>query len=145
MLRPCFLVVDRELPGSICTRKLVIETGKFNVISAYGVVEAIEALKRFPRVSGVVVDAGIRDMPCETLTALMKSLMPNIPIVVVSRPKAMDCAGADYHLNTFDPNVILKLLQKLEPKETEGIQQQDEALLDRGSSCFRVGCFRLLW
>jgi hypothetical protein len=34
MDRPCFLVVDREYPGSISTRKLVIETGKFNVITA---------------------------------------------------------------------------------------------------------------
>jgi hypothetical protein len=34
MDRPCFLVVDQEYPGSISTRKLVIETGKFNVITA---------------------------------------------------------------------------------------------------------------
>ena len=26
MVRPCFLVVDREFPGSISTRKLVLET-----------------------------------------------------------------------------------------------------------------------
>lgn len=35
MIRPCFLVIDREFPGSISTRKLVLETAKFNVLTAY--------------------------------------------------------------------------------------------------------------
>jgi hypothetical protein len=35
MIRPCFLVVDQEHSGSISTRKLVIETAKFNVLTAY--------------------------------------------------------------------------------------------------------------
>ena len=28
MIRPCFLVVDNEYPGSISTRKLVLESAK---------------------------------------------------------------------------------------------------------------------
>lgn len=63
MTRPCFLVVDREHSGSISTRKLVIETAKFNVITAYSSDEAIDTLRRFPAVSGIVLDAGMKDMP----------------------------------------------------------------------------------
>ena len=48
MVRPCFLVIDREYASSISTRKLVIETAKLNVITAYSGAEAIETLKRFP-------------------------------------------------------------------------------------------------
>ncbi len=49
MVRPCFLVIDREFPGSISTRKLVIETAKFNVVTAYTAqTEAVRGLKRTP-------------------------------------------------------------------------------------------------
>ena len=65
MLRPCFLVVDREHSGSISTRKLIIETAKFNVITAYSGEEALETISAFPAISGMVMDAGIEDIPCE--------------------------------------------------------------------------------
>lgn len=43
MPSPYFLVIDREVGGSISTRKLVIETAKLNVITAYS---AAESMKR---------------------------------------------------------------------------------------------------
>ena len=42
MIRPCYLVVDREFSANISTRKLIIETAKFNVITAYSGVEALD-------------------------------------------------------------------------------------------------------
>jgi len=54
VVRPCFLVIDREFPGSISTRKLVLETAKFNVITSYSAQEAVETLKKFPALQGVV-------------------------------------------------------------------------------------------
>ena len=64
MVRPCFLVIDREHPGSISTRKLVIETAKFNVITAYSAAEALETLALFPNITAIVLDASIGDMSC---------------------------------------------------------------------------------
>src|SRR5580693_3560560 len=64
MNRPCFLVIDREFPGSISTRKLVIETAKFNVLTAYSGKEALEIFKKFPAVGGVVLDGGLDDISC---------------------------------------------------------------------------------
>jgi hypothetical protein len=69
MNRPCFLVIDREFPGSISTRKLVIETAKFNVLTAYSGKEAIEMITRFPAVSGVVLDGGLEDVPCDEVAS----------------------------------------------------------------------------
>jgi hypothetical protein len=43
MYRPCFLVVDHEYPASVSSRKLVLETAKFNVITAYSNLEACGA------------------------------------------------------------------------------------------------------
>ena len=126
--RPCFLVVDRESAGSISTRKLVIETAKFNVITAYSAVEAVATLRRFPAVDGIVLDAGMRDMLICELVQRLKSLGPSVPVIVVARPGAIFCPEADHNLDSFDPSRILELLQSLEPEQTAAIQRHDAAL-----------------
>ena len=72
MVRPCFLVIDREFPGSISTRKLVIETAKFNVITAYSAQEAVDTLKMFGALHGVVMDTDVTGMHCEALVQALK-------------------------------------------------------------------------
>jgi CheY-like chemotaxis protein len=52
-------VVDHEFPDSISTRKLVLETAKYNVSTAYSGREAVETLKLFPNVSGIVMNEGL--------------------------------------------------------------------------------------
>ena len=73
MFRPSFLVIDREYAGSISTRKLVIETAKLHVITAYSAAEALETLECYPAVNGIVLDAGIRDIPCASWCAILRS------------------------------------------------------------------------
>ena len=54
MLRPCYLVIDRETSNGISTRRLVIETeAKFNVITAYSSHEAIHDTLKSSRQSMV--------------------------------------------------------------------------------------------
>ena len=103
MIRPCFLVVDREFAGSISTRKLVIETAKFNVITAYSAREAVETVERFPALDGAVIDAGIPDMPCSELVKTLRRLQPKLKVVVIDGPEAPACAGADETLRSFEP------------------------------------------
>ena len=128
MLRPCFLVVDQEHSGSISTRKLVIETAKFNVITAYSGAEALETLKRFPALNGVVLDAGVPDITCAEVVAQIKAMQPSLPVIVVGRPGRLDCGGEDTFLESFDPRKLLDLLQKLQPQETAIIKKRDEDL-----------------
>lgn len=128
MLRPCFLIIDREYSGSISTRKLVIETGKFNVITAYTGGEGLETLAAFPAVHGVVLDAGIEDIPCEQMLSRLRHIKPAIPIVVVGGPRQQRCDGADYFLDTFDPARLLDLLRALEPAKTAVISQNEKDL-----------------
>jgi CheY-like chemotaxis protein len=130
MIRPCFLVVDQEHSGSISTRKLVIETAKFNVITAYSGGEAIQTLRKFPAMDGVVLDPGIIDLPCIEVVKQLKQIQPGIPIVAVGTLGHEFCAGADHYLETFDPTKLLRLLQKLEPERTALIMQMDEKLSD---------------
>jgi len=128
MVRPCFLVIDREFPGSISTRKLVIETAKFNVITAYSADEAIETLHQFPAIHGAVIDADIYGTSCESLAATLKKIKPGIPIIAICGPGDTDCAGADYQVESLDPRKLLEALQKLEPQKVAEIEQREEKL-----------------
>jgi DNA-binding NtrC family response regulator len=128
IVRPCFLVIDREFPGNISTRKLVIETAKFNVLTAYSSFEAVATLKAFPAVTGVVLDSGLTDMPCSQLIAQLKQVKPKIPIIAISVPGAADGEGADYYLESFNPTRLLELLQRLVPEAARAIEGQEEAL-----------------
>ena len=128
MIRPCFLVVDQEHSGNISTRKLVIETAKLNVITAYSGAEALETMTKFPEVDAVVLDAGVRDVPCLALVKQIKERRPHVPIILVGTLGHDYCPGADEYLETFDPNKLLILLQGLEPEKTAEILQRDAEL-----------------
>jgi DNA-binding NtrC family response regulator len=128
MIRPCFLVVDRETSSSISTRKLIIETAKFNVISAYSSKEAIETLMKFPALDGVVTDSGMTDMPCSDLVAALKAIHPGIPVIIISTPRGSQCPQADHILESFNPKALLALLQSRHPEATAEIEQRNEDL-----------------
>jgi DNA-binding response OmpR family regulator len=128
MNRPCFLVIDREFPGSISTRKLVIETAKFNVLTAYSGKEALEVFNRFPAVSGIVLDGGLDDVPCADVAREVKQLQPKMPIIVIATPGFTDCPEADYRLESFDPARLLEILRSLKPEASAEIEKRNEQL-----------------
>ncbi len=128
MVRPCFLVIDREFAGSISTRKLVIETAKFNVLTAYSGKEALQLFKRFPAVDGVVLDGGLDDVPVEELVRELKALQPKIPVIVIAAPGFDGCPAADFLLESFHPAKLLEILRGLKPKESAQIEKRDEDL-----------------
>src|SRR5579883_3303422 len=116
MTRPCFLVVDREYSQSISTRKLVIETAKFNVITAYSAREALETIRRFPAIDGIVVDSELQGTSCAEFIRNLRQISPSIPVIGISTPLIGPCIGADYQLESFDPAKLLSLLQSLQPE-----------------------------
>jgi CheY-like chemotaxis protein len=128
MVRPCFLVIDREFPGSISTRKLVLETAKFNVITAYSGTEAIEIFRRFPAVDGVVMDGELEDISAEDLAQLFKQVAPAIPVIVISAPGGPACPSADRRVESFQPQKLLDTLRDLKPSESEEIEKRNENL-----------------
>jgi DNA-binding NtrC family response regulator len=128
MVRPCFLVIDKEFPSSISSRKLVIETAKFNVVTAYSGQEALETLEAFPAVHGVVMDSEVRDMSGEALVSGLKKLKVGIPVIAICGPGQSPCPNADYELDSFDPKKLLELLASLMPKEAKAIEKNEEKL-----------------
>ena len=128
IVRPCFLVIDREHAGAISTRKLVIETAKFNVLTSYSSAEAIATLEKYSAVDGIVLDAGMDDMHCNDLIRSLREIRPDLPIVAISPPGAPDCEGATDQLESFDPRRLLGILQKLVPDQADAIEKHEEDL-----------------
>jgi DNA-binding response OmpR family regulator len=128
MNRPCFLVIDREFPSSISTRKLVIETAKFNVLTAYSGKEALDIFKRFPAVNGVVLDGGLDDVSCSDVAREIKQLQPKMPVIVIAAPGFSGCLEADYQIESFDPGKLLEILRGLRPQASAEIEKHDEEL-----------------
>jgi len=131
MVRPCFLVIDREHAGAISTRKLVIETAKFNVLTSYSSAEAIATLQKFPLVDGIVLDAGMDDMPCSDLVRELRRIRPNLPIIAICPPGSTNCEGVTQQLESFDPKRLLAILQKIVPDAASAIEQREEDLARR--------------
>jgi DNA-binding NtrC family response regulator len=129
MVRPCFLMVDREFSSGISSRKLVIETAKFNVITAYNAEEAVETLMAYPAVNGAVVDEHTEGMDCPELVARLKAIKPSLPIIAIGNAGA--CSSADYHVESFNPAKLLLMLQKLQPAATSAIEETNKALCEK--------------
>ena len=128
MTRPCFLVIDREFPGSISTRKLVLETAKFNVITAYSGREALETARRFPALDGIVMDGELEDISSDELARSIKQMLPGIPVVVICPPGGRLHPDADFRVDSFQPAQLLETLRGLKLMESEEIARRDEAL-----------------
>lgn len=131
MNRPCFLVVDREYPGAISTRKLVIETGKFNVITAFDGDEAISCLKRFPKVDGVVINAEMADYEeCQKLIVELRAIVPKLDVVVVSTGAYIRGDHSEYYVDSLNPKELLDCLQLLRRDATTEILARESRNLE---------------
>jgi DNA-binding NtrC family response regulator len=119
--------MDAEFPGSISTRKLVIETAKFNVIRAYSGNEAIETLWRFPNLDAEILNAADRDVACADLLKRLKEIVPGLPIIISSADGDEDCEGADHSIRSFDPGLMLETLQGMFSKAISEIKEQKKS------------------
>ncbi len=126
MERPCFLVIDREYAGSISTRKLVLETAKFNVITAYDATEGIQSLRRFPNVDGIVINAELSDLEdCTGLVATLRDIAPKLEVIVTSTGGRPKCGPQVHYVDSFDPKSLLECLESLRPEATAELRARE--------------------
>ena len=126
--RPCFIVIDTEHASSISTRKLVLETAKYNVITAYSCKEGLLMLRRFPGVDAVVMTGvGYQPDAGPLLDALHET--PEVKLVVVGDGLAGNSAREpDAVVESFAPPKLLKALQHLFPEEARHLLAHENAL-----------------
>jgi DNA-binding LytR/AlgR family response regulator len=111
MPRPTLIIVEPEPNEALSVRKLVVETAKFNVLTAHSADESKELLAQFPNVSGLVVVAEIKD--CEKTVNAAKSVRHSMPVIVLSANRNYRCDHAEHHISSHEPEELVSLLRSL--------------------------------
>lgn len=102
------LMIEHEQPEGLSSRKLVVETAKHNVLTAYDPKEGLDLLRRFPKVNLILVHATVLDhLP---LLSQVREIAPDVPIVVATPELTRHYDGADFVVSSHDPQALLDLL-----------------------------------
>ncbi len=112
MIRPAFIVAEPEPEQALSARKLLLETFKFNVITAHSVPETLELVRLFPNVNAVIVHCGLPDFDSEDAIQIVKQTAPGLPIIALT-PTERELKWADHIVHSHHPQELLTLVQKL--------------------------------
>jgi DNA-binding NtrC family response regulator len=110
-MRPIILVTDPPDPEALSTRKLVLESAKYNVLTAFTGEEAAEIAGRIP-LDAAVIHARYQKADLPKILADLKQLRPAMPVIVVS-PTPHPMPNADHVLSSHDPLSLVNLVYEL--------------------------------
>ena len=111
-MRLVVLMIEVEQPEGISTRKLVLETARHNVITAYTKDAGVELLRRFPNVDVAVVHTELDDSSFKETVTELKGIRGDLPVIGVSPRSDEHKDGADYLIASHDPQALLDLLSE---------------------------------
>jgi CheY-like chemotaxis protein len=109
--RLSFLIVEAEPAQGLSTRKLLLESAKHNVLTAYSSREGIQMFKRFPKVDAVVIDGELKGN--DQLAKQVKEENPKMRIVCLTPRIGAKSPWADETANAHDPADLLDLVQRM--------------------------------
>lgn len=111
-MRPIFLVIDPPDPESLSTRKLVLESAMFNVLTANSCDEGKELIENMP-VHGIVVhERAFHGKDPRVTIAELRQTRPNAPVILLSvNPSGKD--GADRVLSSHDPVELVRVIREM--------------------------------
>ncbi len=113
-MRPALLVAEREPDNALSVRKLVLETAKYNVLTAYSAPEAVEMFENFPAIAAAVITSNLgAEKDCDLVAGRIKTKNPKIPIIYLSPTGLTQCKWADHLLSTYEPEKLLHLVRTL--------------------------------
>jgi response regulator RpfG family c-di-GMP phosphodiesterase len=107
------LMIEVEQPEGLSARKLVLETAKHNVLTAYSGKYGLPLLRRFPNVDLVAVHRYVDDMPADEVIRQIKAINPKMPVILLSPLTDGAPLGADYVIPSHEPQMILELLEQV--------------------------------
>src|SRR5205085_2771218 len=111
--RPTFLIVEPEPGEALSTRKLVLETAKFNVITAHSAQEGLDSLRRFPNVDALIFHTGVSDLDPPKFIQAVRRLQPQMQLILLAPQRSKAPEGAQAVLSSHDPQALLRCLRKL--------------------------------
>jgi DNA-binding NtrC family response regulator len=104
-------MIEAEQPEGLSARKLVVETEKHNVITAYSAKDGLDLLQRFPRVDAVLVhETLVRAEP--DLLARVKQTAPGVPIILASPFGDRQHPDAAFVIDSHRPQDVLELFTR---------------------------------
>lgn len=103
-------MIEPEQPEALSARKLVVETAKHNVITAYDPAEGIDLLRRFPNVDAVFVHVHCLERHSGLLKEI-KKLAPGVPLVVASPAAINTTPEADFIIDSHQPQAMVQMLE----------------------------------
>lgn len=109
-MRVIVLMIEIEQPEGLSARKLVLETAKHNVITAYSGAHGIELFRRFPDMDAVVVHVDLQDLPFPEVVRQIRRIRPEVPIIALSPVGSIVLDHVDYVIPSHEPHAILKVL-----------------------------------
>jgi hypothetical protein len=109
-VRLVVLMIEVEQPEGISARKLLLETARHNVITAYGGNVGLALLRRFPNVDVAVVHTELADSTFDQTVNSLKAINPSLPVIGITPVTDRQPSGTDYMISSHDPQALLALL-----------------------------------
>ena len=127
MPRPSFIVAEPEPEQALSTRKLLLESFKFNVITAHSEQETLELVRRFSNSDALIVHCRLPNFDAEKAIKSVKADAPHMPIIAIC-PTQREIKWADYVVQSHQPRELLDLVQKLfgDPRKIDAALQASE-------------------
>lgn len=100
------------------TRKLVLETAKFNVLTAHSSKEAVEIFGKAAKViDALIVTSDLKG--ADSLISQLKKAQPALPVICVAPNRTTQLKGADHYVPSHEPEVLVGLCRELfgDPRE----------------------------
>lgn len=114
-------MAEPEPEQALSARKLVLETAKFNVITAHSVREALELSEKFSNINALIVHGGIGE-DCARVVAQFKRANPQAPAILLAPSASTACDGTDHQVSSHSPEELVRLLRELfgDPRRIDG-------------------------
>src|SRR5690349_1139203 len=112
MPRPTLLVAEPEPQQALSVRKLVLETAKFNVLTAHSTREALDLFRMFPNISGAVLVMDT-ELSCEPVAETIKKEADKISVIALEQRIGGRCRFADHHISSHEPEALVDLARNL--------------------------------
>ena len=118
MPRPTLLVAEQEPIEALSVRKLVLETAKYNVLTAHSTREALDIFHMFPNISLAVLAFG-KGIDCDEIAKAIKGRAGKVQIIFSHARMAAACKYADHALSSYEPEKLLEPTRSLpgDPRE----------------------------
>jgi CheY-like chemotaxis protein len=118
--RPTLLVAEPEPSQALSVRKLVLETSKFNVLTAHSSREALDIFHLFPNISAAVL-VGESTIDCDEVASKIKDTTEKVPIIYLHGSVGGRCFCSDHDISSHEPEALLGLVRSLfgDPRKSE--------------------------